>query len=108
MDTLIKGLETPKSCYSETYSEQGNCWFFFYDFKGGCHCSISDCKCLKTKRPKGCPLKELQPHGDLKDESYILRKIAEQYDYSTGEISDTAQDIESIILSAPTILEASI
>ena len=95
MDTLIKGLETPKSCYSEIYSEQGNCWFFFYDFKGGCHCSISDCKCLKTKRPKGCPLVEVPPHGELVQRSDILRLFDE------NKLS-----AREAVMKAPTILEA--
>ena len=66
-DLLVKNIEIPKSCYSEIYSEQGNCWFFFYDFNGGCHCSISDCKCLKTKRPKGCPLVEVRRVTSIED-----------------------------------------
>lgn len=45
-----------KSCYSDVYSQDGYCPFHFYAFNGGSHCSISDCKCTKTKRPEGCPL----------------------------------------------------
>ena len=102
MDTLIKGLETPKSCYSETYSEQGNCWFFFYDFKGGCHCSISDCKCLKTKRPKGCPLVEVPQHGDLIERKYVYDASKDKKYPLLGQAC-----ILSVAENAPVILESS-
>ena len=51
-----------KCCYSEGYSQDGNCPFCFIDIRHGeHHCSLSECKCLKTKRPDDCPLVELPP-----------------------------------------------
>ena len=103
MDILIKNVELPKACYSDVYSEQGNCPFHFVAYQGGSHCSISECKCLKTKRPKECPLVELPPHGDLKDTNKILqwlnRICDEGQSISVGEIID-------YIENAPTVLEA--
>ena len=55
-DILITDMEMPKSCYSEVYSENGFCPFHCFDYHGGSHCTMSACKCLKTRRPKDCPL----------------------------------------------------
>ena len=67
MNVLIKDFYIPKAC-SPTRSNpnyykysEGCCPFQFFDYHGGSHCSISDCKTLKTKRPKGCPLVEVVP-----------------------------------------------
>ena len=106
-DLLVKNIEIPKSCYSEIYSEQGNCWFFFYDFNGGCHCSISDCKCLKTKRPKGCPLVEVPPHGRLTDADEVLNKVTNGIYPDSMEYTIAVGIIEREIKEAPTVLEAS-
>lgn len=65
MDILIKNMEMPKACYSEVYSENGFCPFHCFDYHGGSHCTMSACKCLKTRRPKGCPLVHVPEHGDL-------------------------------------------
>ena len=64
-DVLVKGMKMPKSCYSDVYSENGFCPFHCFDYHGGSHCTMSDCKCLKTRRPKGCPLIPVPEHGDL-------------------------------------------
>ena len=56
-----------KACYSDVYSQDGYCPFHYYAFRSGSHCAISKCKCTKTKRPEGCPLVELKPHGRLID-----------------------------------------
>lgn len=80
MDILIKGLEMPKSCYSEVYSENGYCPFHCFDYHGGSHCTISDCKCLKTRRPKDCPLIPVPEHGDLIDKQKLLDKGYGTYD----------------------------
>lgn len=49
---------------------------------------------------------ELPPHGALKDEMYVLNEIDRQFG-ENEKTSDIAQDIQGIIMSAPTVLEAS-
>ena len=80
MDILIKNMEMPKSCYSEVYSENGFCPFHCFDYHGGSHCTISACKCFKTRRPKGCPLVHVPEHGDLIDKQKLLDKLYGTYD----------------------------
>ena len=58
MDILIKGMELPKSCYSDEFKY---CPFLFFDYDTKSHCELSDgIRCLKTKRPKDCPLIEVE------------------------------------------------
>lgn len=57
-------------------------------------------------RHEHCPLVELPPHRALKDEMYVLNEIDRQFG-ENEKTSDIAQDIQGIIMSAPTILEAS-
>lgn len=94
MDILIKNMEMPKSCYSEVYSENGYCPFHCFDYHGGSHCTISACKCLKTRRPKDCPLILVPEHGRLIDADALPIK---------DEWSLVGTDV---IWNAPTVLEA--
>ena len=94
-DLLIKNMEMPKCCYSDSWSEDGTCLFHFFSYEGGSHCSISECKPLKTKRPMDCPLVALPPHGRLIDADVL--PIKDEWAYvGTNAIWD-----------APTVLEAS-
>ena len=55
-DILIKGMEMPKQCWNSIEC----CPFHFLDYHGKSHCGWSDeIRCLKTKRPKECPLVEV-------------------------------------------------
>ena len=102
MDILIKGLEMPKSCYSEVYSENGYCPFHFFDYHGRSHCSISACKCLKTRRPKGCPLVLVPEHGDLIEKDSVLNEL-KMY-YKVGEIAEVGE-VACFIDDAEVVLE---
>lgn len=65
-----------KACHSDVYSQDGYCPFHFYAFNGGSHCSISNCKCTKTKRPEGCPLVEVPDS--------FRKRLVPEYDYPIG------------------------
>lgn len=101
-----------KACHSDVYSQDGYCPFHFYAFNGGSHCSISNCKCTKTKRPEGCPLVEVPPHGRLGDLDALTEHIRNVYCKNCKrskvmckacEYGDILDEIEEV----PTILEAS-
>lgn len=102
MDILIKGMQMPKSCYSEVYSENGFCTFHFFDYHGRSHCSISACKCLKTRRPKDCPLIPVYGHGDLIDRDAVLNELKKYY--KVGEVAEVAE-VACFIDGAEVLLE---
>ena len=97
MDILIKNMGKPQYCYAEKD-----------------HYIIKPCPFLQTcykewrvninainVHSDACPLVELPPHGELKDEMDIIHRIEKIAD------ADLAQDIIGEILASPTILEAS-
>lgn len=100
MDILIKGMEMPKSCYSEVYSSYGYCPFHFFDYHGRSHCSISACKCLKTRRPKDCPLVPVPEHGDLIDRDDLVARFQHFTSHPTG------YEVVSKIFDSAVVLEA--
>ena len=102
MDILIKGMEMPKSCYSEVYSENGFCPFHCFDYHGGSHCTMSDCKCLKTRRPEDCPLIPVPEHGDLIDRDAVLNELKKYY--KVGEIAEVGE-VACFISDAEVVLE---
>ena len=111
MDILIKNMEMPKSCYSEVYSENGFCPFHCFDYHGGSHCTISACKCFKTRRPKDCPLIPVPEHGDLIDRDALLDSekmfFAEKYhgDHRTNYDTMMGYEIGNMLRDAPVVLE---
>ena len=62
---LIKNMTMPKSCYSDEFKY---CPFLFFDYDTKSHCGLSDdIRCTKTRRPKGCPLVEVEQAPTLED-----------------------------------------
>ena len=102
MDVLIKGMKMPKSCYSEVYSSDGYCPFHFFSTRDGSQCSISPCKCLKTRRPKGCPLVPVPEHGDLVEKDSVLNELKKYY--KVGEIAEVGE-VACFIDEAEVVLE---
>lgn len=101
MDILIKNMEMPKSCYSEVYSENGYCPFHCFDYHGGSHCTISACKCLKTRRPKDCPLIPLPEHGDLIDRQKFYEKIVQHIkDTESEDFTDKEREMVQMAMKA--------
>ena len=110
MAEYVFKLDKIKACYSDAYSEHGNCPFHYYEIRIGSDlCSLSNCKCLKTKRPKDCPLKELSSHGDLVDRKDVLDAMNEEIVPKGVFLSDIykALDIVPIVIGASTDTEAS-
>lgn len=100
-DILIQGMKMPKSCYSEAYSENGFCPFHCFDYHGGSHCTMSACKCLKTRRPKDCPLIPVPEHGRLIDVDAYIKAEMEEYrkhgdDYGK-ERAETIADVLAVL-----------
>lgn len=63
-DILIKCMEMPKQCWNSIEY----CPFHFKDYHGKSHCGQSDdIRCLRTKRPKDCPLIEVEKAPTLDD-----------------------------------------
>jgi len=95
MDVLIKNIPyVPKNCLV--------CPFLYLGSGGLCY--FTECRCLKTKRPNGCPLVEVKPHGRLIDADALLDKayLVQGVDGRMRTIVELS-DIEE----APTVLEAS-
>lgn len=102
MDILIKNMEMPKSCYSEVYSENGYCPFHCFDYHGGSHCTISACKCLKTRRPKACPLIPVPKPIDYKTESDVLLKLWMDKIITDGEYNKIMERLNKAVLRGRT------
>lgn len=76
-----------------------------YRYKTECNLLLKET--VRNGRLEDCPLARLsEPHGALKDEMYVINEIDRQFG-GNEKTSDIAQDIQGIIMSAPTILEAS-
>lgn len=107
-DVLIKGMEMPKSCYSEVYSENGFCPFHCFDYHGGSHCTMSACKCLKTRRPKDCPLIPVPEHGRLIEAHFDYEEFKKRYKDAFGDdvyLYNAFSIFNDMIVNAPTVLE---
>jgi len=75
--SVIVPIEMPKSCYSEDEF----CPFhtFVFDLNGGKNiCTQLGKKASRNKRLADCPLVELPPHGNLKDDNALIDAIIEQ------------------------------
>lgn len=103
-DIVIRGIEMPKSC-GECPAIKSPAGFTGNTYYDGCYLDES-LEVMAEERHENCPLVELPPHGALKDEMYVLNEIDRQFG-ENEKTSDIAQDIQSLIMSAPTILEAS-
>ena len=107
MSIMVKGIKMPKSCYSENEY----CPFRFFAYEGGSHCSISECKCLKTARPKDCPLVEVPSDVRLTDadklKDIIVRCIKDaEKEYPKEDFELVKMVYESClyhIMNAPTV-----
>ena len=113
MNVLIKDFDIPKACIPKDVDPSysfGYCNFQFFDYHGGSHCSISECKTLKTKRPKGCPLVEIPDvHGDLKDCTAIINAIEQNLmpRLKTNAAREIIGSVVTMLHNAPTVVEAS-
>lgn len=94
-DILTKGLEMPKSCYSGTWDLKGNCLFTYSDYEGNFHCALSECKCLKTKRPNGCPLVEY-PTDFIRSLVQDLERLSDRvHELSQAYMSNDLYDVHT-------------
>lgn len=98
MDILIKGLEMPKSYYSEVYSSDGYCPFHFFSTRDGSQCSISPCKCLKTRRPKDCPLIPVPTPIGYKTEADVLLKLWMDEIITDGEYNKIMERLNKAVV----------
>jgi len=97
-DVLVKGMKLPRSCFNY---QEGYCRFYLLTYHGLYHCSLTGSKCLKSRRPKDCPLVEVPSHGDLIDRQKALEMLPHITERGFDE-----DVVSSILLSAPTVLEA--
>ena len=102
-DILVKGMDMPKQCWNNIE----RCPFHFLDYHGKSHCGQSDeIRCLRTKRPKDCPLVEY-PTDFMKRLVQDLERLSDRVhelsqDYMSDDLYDVhvdmAECIESIMI----------
>lgn len=95
-DVLVKGMKLPRSCFNE---QEGYCTFHLLTY---IRFSLTGSKCLESRRPKDCPLVEVPSHGDLIDRQKALEMLPHITERGFDE-----DVVSSILLSVPTVLEAS-
>lgn len=107
MSILIKGMEMPKNC--------GRCWFN----KSSLSCAITG-SCIdrddeNRERLDDCPFVEVpEPHGRLIDKDRLKREMLWNfagekiplYDCDNNPVDFHVKDVEAIINSQPTVIEA--
>ena len=95
MSVLIRGMETPTSCY--------NCDCCVRDSDEVDYCCLLMRDVLSSEREEDCPLVEIPQHGRLIDADELKDG---KFVYATEPYTRGWNDaIEAIIQNAPTIIE---
>ena len=113
-DVLVKGMKLPRSCFND---REGYCTFHLLTYHGLHHCSQTGSKCLKSRRPKDCPLVEVKAHGRLIDADDFIYNFEDIINESRRVLSEKGEDIRvlnnfhdtvsELVGLMPTIVEAS-
>lgn len=106
-DILIKGMEMPKNCDECRFCVNG-----FTDDAPMYECAVQSYENVSVLvesggkpfdfRPDWCPLTELPPHGNLKDESDIISLIEVMFCKDKDGMEHAIQCVKD----APTVIEA--
>lgn len=94
MSILIRGMKMPKNCLG--------CPLTWVDDDYDSVCPFTNVVALNIGRQDDCPLIELPPHGNLKDESDIISLIEVMFCKDKDGMEHAIQCVKD----APTVIEA--